>query len=288
MVTFFPPTSTHRLEDKGTAITAYEAPSFVINNTNMRIIIFTHTILLLSSTSLLSQKVPNTIRLYCFPIGFQVNKNIWDENGEGVYKIETNTKVLSSIGAVYNWNINNSLSFDFGLGIRQVKYNFDYIIHDPFNEEIVLDRVNRHHNQTNLSPSIGMSFYWNQFRISLSYELNAPLFINENIETYYGPIEFFFDPITQQSAYYEIIERNGFTDYFARSGSPSLSLSYKFSPKFSLLFTGLIKPKSSIYLYQLDIKGKTPEMPTGNYQLNDTKLKNNYIILYLGVEYKIK
>lgn len=250
--------------------------------TIIRVVIF---VLLIFSLGILSAQDRGKFVLLINPIGVKVNNIVWEEYGLGYYKIKNNLTNNMSVLGMYKRQIFNQFSLNVGLGVRQNKYNFDYIITHPFDNKVIIEEVNRYYNRYNLAPHFGLSWTIDKFDISIGYEFNFELFSKTNIEIYYGPIEIFLNPETQNIAYYRIVEKNSFTDDVFRLATPVLMCDYKLSDKISLNLTSLVKPYGDIFLYQLDVQGETGYMPEGDYQLNDSRINSQNVSFYFGIKY---
>ncbi|HEY3525316.1 MAG TPA: hypothetical protein VGK47_03900 [Nitrososphaeraceae archaeon] len=249
---------------------------------NKKLVFFTIIIFLFSK---IAAQDSNKFVLLINPIGIRLNNPTWEEFGLGYYDIQNNLTNNMSILGMYKKYISKKVSLNIGLGIRQSKYNFDYILTDPFDNQIIVDQVNRYYNRTNLVPHFGASLSLQRLEISIGYEFTIELFSNGNIETYYFPTQLFIDFETQDIAYYNVIEKIGFNDDAFRFATPVLMFDYKLSNKFSLNFTSLIKPYGNIHLYQLDIIGETGYMEEGDYQLNDSRINSYNLSFYFGMKY---
>ncbi|HSF89685.1 MAG TPA: hypothetical protein VLA46_09725 [Saprospiraceae bacterium] len=214
-----------------------------------------------------------------------MNSIVWEEYGLGYYDIKNNLTNNMSILGMYKRQISNQFSLNVGLGVRQNKCNFHYIITDPFDNEVIIEEVNRYYNRYNLVTHFGLSWAIDKFEISIGYEFPFELFSKTNIETYFGPYEIFINFETQNIAYYKVTERNIFTDDVFRLATPVLMCDYRLTDKISLNLTSLIKPYGNLFLYQLDIHGETGYMPEGDYQLNDSRINSQNLAFYFGIKY---
>lgn len=242
-------------------------------------------VLLTSGLSILSAQDRGHFTLVFNPIGFKMNSIVWEEFGLGYYDIKNNLTNNMSVLGMYKRQISNRFSLNVGLGVRQNKYNFDYIITHPFDNQVIIEEVNRYYNRYNLVTHFGLSWALDKFEISIGYEFPFELFSKTNIEIYYGPIEIFLNPETQNIASYRIVEKNSFTDDVFRLATPVLMCDYRLCDKISLNLTSLVKPYGNIFLYQLDVQGETGYMPEGDYRLNDSRINNQNVSFYFGIKY---
>lgn len=228
------------------------------------------------------------LQFYLSPIGFRIGNSHVEEFGEGTYDFHSYNKNNFEAGLLFGKMLFDHVYFDVGLGIRMVKYDFMYTISDPFQPDQVLYTQERYHNIFMLSPHIGITYKMNKFSCSIGFEPNLELWAKSNIDYYAGPIEFYFDPSNHKSAYYTVIERTAFMKSFTHFATPTVALEYTLGSKFSIRLSGLIKPYGEYFLYQLEIKGKTAEMPENSFAvLSDTRVNNKMLFAYIGFSYSI-
>lgn len=242
-------------------------------------------VLLTSGLGIVCAQDRGNFTLVFNPIGLKMNSIVWEEYGLGYYNIKNNLTNNMSVLGMYKRQISNRFSLNVGLGVRQNKYNFDYIITDPFDNQVIIEEVNRYYNRYNLVTHFGLSWSLDKFDISLGYEFPFELFSKTNIETYFGSYEIFINFETQNIAYYRIVEKEVFTDDLFRHATPVLMCDYKLNNKISLNLTSLLKPYGNLFLYQLDIQGETGYMPEGDYQLNDSRINSQNLSFYFGIKY---
>lgn len=219
------------------------------------------------------------------PLGFKFQSVAFEELGLGYYEVNFIPVNQMSVLGLYRLPVTKKFGLNLGLGLRQDKFNFDYIITHPFDTETVLDKVNRYFKRVNLTSHVSIGWNFGKVKVALGYEFPIELFNSSNINYYYGSVEIFIDPAAQDIAYFRVVERNVFTDDFFRLASPVLLLEYKLGEAVWFSMTSQIKPYGSWYLYQLDIQGDPGDLPDGDYQLNDSRLNMNNISISLGVAY---
>lgn len=219
------------------------------------------------------------------PLGFKFQSVAFEELGLGYYKVKFNPVNQMSVLGLYRIPVTKKFALNLGLGLRQDKFNFDYIITHPFDPETIIDKVNRYHNRVNLTSHVSLRWSSEKIKVALGYEFPMELFSRSNIDYYYGPVEIYFDPGAQDIAYLRVVERDVFTDDIFRLASPVLILEYKLSETVWLSMTSQIKPYGSWYLYQLDIQGDPGDLPDGDYQLNDSRLDMKNVSVSIGIEY---
>ncbi len=168
-----------------------------------------------------------------------------------------------------------------------MKYKFDFVITDPFDENSELLRANRYENKFMIVPHLGLRYNINKFSVSLGIESNLEISSSGNIETQFSSINLFIDPGTNRTAYFSFEERDFFLKSLSLFLAPVGDVSYQISPKVSTCLRFTFKPYGNFCLYQLRIQGKTADMPDGNYILNDSRINNKLMFLNLGVSYSL-
>lgn len=220
------------------------------------------------------------------PVGIDISNNI-EEHALGIYDVKNNFRLSQEFGITYRKVLVDQLSIDFGVCLRKINYNFDYIIHDPFHTELILFTQNRFHNRLMVYPHLGFSYSVSKFIVEFGFEPGLTIFKKTNIRTLFGSIEFFVDPNTGKSATFSIIERTYFVDTAIKWATPVFSVNYNLSSNFAIRFTSLFKPYGEYYFYVLDIQGRTPDMPNGTFQLNNTRINNKLGYVFLGITYQM-
>lgn len=226
-------------------------------------------------------------RIYFYPLGIDIGNINYEEHGLGTYdfnKLHTNN---IEIGFILGVKLIDDFYFDFGLNFKKLKYEFEFVIDDPFISDEILFTENRHITKLMYSPNVGLMFSRKKYSMTVGCEPNLEIRSNGNIETVFSETYVFIDPITHQSAYFSYEERPLFLNSFELLFTPTLKLNYEIIPKLSIDLCAKLKPYGKFYLYQLKIQGKTAEMPDGIYILNDSRINNKMIYAFLGISYSL-
>lgn len=229
----------------------------------------------------------NQLEFKFSPIGINVGNIHIKEYGLGHYKFNPKNGLNLATSIVYSHKIFKPLYIEVGLGLKLVDYKFSYEITNPFDNQDILSTEERYHKRIMWCPHFGLSYSKEKWKFSLAYEPHFELTKSTNIGTRYGGLEFFVDLATQRSAYFTISEVDLFTDDIFLFGIPSMDISYSINPKFSLNLSSLIKPYGQWPLYQLRIHGKTADMADGTYILNNIRISNKFLMVFLGVTYQL-
>ncbi|MEP6794401.1 MAG: hypothetical protein ABJB16_08750 [Saprospiraceae bacterium] len=226
-------------------------------------------------------------KVYFSPLGLGIGRANFDEVGLGVYKFNMKQTNLVEGGVILGRQLIKNLYGEVGLSLRSLKYKFDFVITDPFDENLELLRANRYENKFMIVPHLGFRYGINKFSVSLGIESNLEISSSGNIETQFSSINLFIDPGTNRTAYFSFEERDFFLKSLSLFLAPVGDVSYQISPKVSTCLRFTFKPYGNFYLYQLRIQGKTADMPDGNHILNDSRINNKLMFLNLGVSYSL-
>lgn len=226
-------------------------------------------------------------RLYFLPIGMKVSTGDVQEFGLGIYEFKYTTPLNIELGCIFSKKVIKNLFVDAGIGLKANKLKIEYSIDDPYIEGEIFGREKRYLNKIELSPQLSLNYNVEKIYFSIGYETSLKISYNSNLVSGISPTYVFFDPIGQRNAFFTIRETNFFLEGLRLHHRLVANIGYRLNEKWHLNLNFKYKPFTNWFQYGLLIEGKTPDMPEGNYILNDTRILNKLMLVSFGISYSL-
>jgi len=229
-----------------------------------------------------------SIEAYINPFVTRIGNNHVVEYGLGYYNFKEDKKYQWELGSRVNYNILLNFDIGFGLGLKNMYYNFTYTLTNPIKSDEIIQKTQRELKLIMLSPAISFRYRVKRFSALIGLEFNEPISSVSNYETVRGELWIFIDIGNQVVGYYSLNELPQFSTNFSSFIVPEIRLGYRIMSRLYVHVGMKLKPYGSYVQYYFLVQGNTGSMGSDKlYDLNDTRVNNRMTFLYIGASYTI-